>query len=303
MSEEKRVFNYNGTEYAVKKPTNEQINKGNEERRRVFNDELSAGTILRDQLDEELRRRKLWSDAREVRYQELRQEVIDGEFKLAKGGISLNKAKEIAIEMREKRAEMVDMLSSRTDLDNNTCEGKADAAKFNYLFTECLVYNETGERYFKEGVSDYDKNQSDPVALLGAPEFFYLLSDTDGVDDRLPENKFLKKYKFANERYELVDKDGRLVDSEGRHIDAFGNYVEWQEDGTSIPVDINGRPLDENGEFNVDHIPFLDEDGQPIDESLFEESSEEEVEEVEEEKPKRRTRRKAKAKTEDSVEA
>lgn len=301
MSEEKRVFNYNGTEYAVKKPTNEQINKGNEERRRVFNDELSAGTILRDQLDEELRRRKLWSDAREVRYQELRQEVIDGEFKLAKGGISLNKAKEIAIEMREKRAEMVDMLSSRTDLDNNTCEGKADAAKFNYLFTECLVYNETGERYFKEGVSDYDKNQSDPVALLGAPEFFYLLSDTDGVDDRLPENKFLKKYKFANERYELVDKDGRLVDSEGRHIDAFGNYVEWQEDGTSIPVDINGRPLDENGEFNVDHIPFLDEDGQPIDESLFEESSEEE--EVEEEKPKRRTRRKAKAKTEDSVEA
>ena len=303
MSEEKRVFNYNGTEYAVKKPTNEQINKGNEERRRVFNDELSAGTILRDQLDEELRRRKLWSDAREARYQELRQEVIDGEFKLAKGGISLNKAKEIAIEMREKRAEMVDMLSSRTDLDNNTCEGKADAAKFNYLFTECLVYNETGERYFKEGVSDYDKNQSDPVALLGAPEFFYLLSDTDGVDDRLPENKFLKKYKFANERYELVDKDGRLVDSEGRHIDAFGNYVEWQEDGTSIPVDINGRPLDENGEFNVDHIPFLDEDGQPIDESLFEESSEEEVEEVEEEKPKRRTRRKAKAKTEDSVEA
>ncbi len=300
MSEEKRVFSYNGVEYAVKKPTNEQHDRGNEERRRVFNDELSAGTILRDQLDEELRRRKLWSDARETRYQELRQEVIDGEFKLAKGGISLNKAKEIAIEMREKRSEMVDMLSSRTDLDNNTCEGKADAAKFNYLFTECLVYNETGERYFKEGVSDYNKNQNDPVALLGAPEFFYLLSETDGVDDRLPENKFLKKYKFANERYELVDKDGRLVDSEGRHIDAFGNYVEWQEDGTSVPVDVNGRPLDENGEFNVDHIPFLDEDGQPIDESLFEESSEEEVEE---EKPKRRTRRKAKAKTEDSVEA
>lgn len=285
---DRRVFEYDGEKYAVRRPTMQELTKANEMRRKTFNEELAAGTMLRDQLDEELRKRKLWSDDREARYQLLRKEVVDGEFALAKGGISLNRAKEIAIDMRRKRSEMVNMLSSRTDLDSNTCEGKADSVRFNFLFANCLVYNDTDEPYFKNGLGDYLLRQEDPVAGIGATEFFYLISESDDVDSKLPENKFLKKYKFANEDFSLVDKDGRLVDTEGKHIDENGNYIKWTSDTDFILVDSNGRALNDEGEFDVEFSGFLDDDGNQIDELLY--SPEEEKP-----KPKRRTRKKAEA--------
>lgn len=295
--ENRRIFEYEGTKYAVRRPTMQELTKANEMRRKTFNEELAAGTMLRDQLDEELRKRKLWSDDREARYQLLRQEVIDGEFALAKGGISLSQAKDIAIDMRRKRAEMVQMLSSRTDLDANTCEGKADSVRFNFLFANCLVYNDTDEPYFKNGLGDYLLNQDGPVPSIGATEFFYLISESDDVDSRLPENKFLKKYKFANEDYNLVDKDGRLIDTDGKHIDENGNYIQWTSDTEFIKVDASGRPLNEQGDFDVEFSGFLDDDGKTIDESLYSDEPKAEAEPEEEEapKPKRRTRKKAEA--------
>ena len=287
--DDRRVFEFNGEKYAVRRPTMQELTKANEMRRKTFNEELAAGTMLRDQLDEELRKRKLWSDDREARYQLLRQEVVDGEFALAKGGISLNQAKEIAIDMRRKRAEMVNMLSSRTDLDANTCEGKADSVRFNFLFANCLVYNDTDEQYFKNGLGDYLLRQEDPVATVGATEFFYLISESDDVDSKLPENKFLKKYKFANEDFNLVDKDGKLVDTDGKHIDENGNYIKWTSDTEYIMVDSSGRPLNSEGEFDVEFSGFLDDDGNSIDESLYSEEKQEKP------KPKRRTRKKAQA--------
>jgi len=293
--EDRRVFTVEGKGYAVRMPTMQELVKANELRRKTFNEELTAGTLLRDQLDEELRKRKLWSDDREARYQALRQEVIDAEYQLARGGISLKQAKDIAISMRRKRQEMVEMLSSRTDLDSNTCEGKADAIRFNFLFANCLVYNDTEEPYFKQGLNEYMLRQEDPVALVGASEFFYLISETDDVDSKLPENKFLKKYKFANENYHLVDESGRLVDTDGKHIDEMGNYIKWISDEEYVKVDVDGREIDEQGEFIVEHEPFLDDSGKPIDESIYEEKEEEPEAEEEKPKPKRRTRKKATA--------
>lgn len=294
--EDRRVFEVDDVKYAVRRPTMQELTKANEMRRKTFNEELAAGTMLRDQLDEELRKRKLWSDDRESRYQILRQEVIDGEYKLAKGGISLSDAKEIAISMRRKRAEMVEMLSSRTDLDSNTCEGKADSVRFNFLFANCLVYNDTDEQFFKNGLGDYLLNQDSPVAAVGATEFFYLISDSDDVDSKLAENKFLKKYKFANEDYNLVDDNGRLVDTEGKHIDEFGNYIKWTSDTEFVKVDVNGRALNDDGDFEVEFEGFLDDSGKVIEESDYSDTPKlEEVKAEEKPKPKRRTRKKAEA--------
>tara|TARA_R100001163_G_scaffold1295_3_gene1975 strand:- start:16646 stop:17557 length:912 start_codon:yes stop_codon:yes gene_type:complete len=294
--EDRRVFEVDGVKYAVRRPTMQELTKANEMRRKTFNEELAAGTMLRDQLDEELRKRKLWSDDRESRYQILRQEVIDGEYKLAKGGISLSDAKEIAISMRRKRSEMVEMLSSRTDLDSNTCEGKADSVRFNFLFANCLVYNDTDEQFFKNGLGDYLLNQEDPVAGAGATEFFYLISDSDDVDSKLAENKFLKKYKFANEDYNLVDDNGRLVDTEGKHIDEFGNYIKWTSDTEFVKVDVNGRALNDDGDFEVEFEGFLDDSGKVIEESDYSDTPKpEKVKAEEKPKPKRRTRKKAEA--------
>ena len=297
IEDERRTFEVDGKEYAVRIPKIQDIKEANELRSKTFNESLSRGDLLRDQLESELRKRNLWTDDREMEYQTLRREVLDGEFRLQKGGIKLKRAKELALEMSEKRAKMVDLLSSRTDLDSNTCEGKADAARFNYLFSCCLVYDEDDEAYFPNKLDDYLENQEDPVALAGATEFYYLISGSDTLDDNLPENIFLKKFKFVDEKLRLVDPEGRLVDVDGKHIDENGLYIKWQEDGTSYNVDANGRKVTDEGKFEVASSPFLDDDGKPVDESQF-------TDDEEEKKPKKtRAKLKKKVKVVEETEA
>lgn len=297
IEDDRRTFEVDGKEYAVRIPKIQDIKEANELRSKTFNESLSRGDLLRDQLESELRKRNLWTDDREMEYQTLRREVLDGEFRLQKGGIKLKRAKELALEMSEKRAKMVDLLSSRTDLDSNTCEGKADAARFNYLFSCCLVYDEDDEAYFPNKLDDYLENQEDPVALAGATEFYYLISGSDTLDDNLPENIFLKKFKFVDEKLRLVDPEGRLVDVDGKHIDENGLYIKWQEDGTSYNVDANGRKVTDEGKFEVASSPFLDDDGKPVDESQF-------TDDEEEKKPKKtRAKRKKKVKVVEETEA
>jgi len=259
-----RTFEVGGKKYKVVKPTLEVLNEATKLRSRTFNEALQAGDMLREQLEDQLKKRNLWNDDLEIEYQTLRKEVVRLTTILTKGGINLNQARDIALDVANKRARMVDMLSSRSSLDSNSCEGKADAARFNYLFANCLVYNDTDVKYFPNGLVDYLLNQEDPVAAAGATEFYYLISNSEDPTDDLVENKFLKQYKFVDEEYRLIDKEGRLIDNEGKHIDEEGYYIEWLEDGTSRRVDVNGNIVNSDGTPELEFTPFLDDDGNPV---------------------------------------
>jgi hypothetical protein len=294
MAKEKKIkqkqeFEVNDKMYAVRRPKVEEIRKANEVRSKAFNEALQRGDMLREQLESELRKRKLWSDSREESYQALRKKVLDGEYKLKAGGIKLSRAKKVALEMADARAEMISLLSSRTDLDSNTCEGKADAARFNYLFAVCLVYDDNGEPYFENGLDDYLLNQDDAVAAAGASHFYYLLSGSDDVDNQLPENQFLQRFSFVNDDNNLVDEDGKLVNREGKHVDENGSLIRWIDDENFEGVDTEGRTVNDEGDYDVDFKPFLDDGGDPI-----EEPEEEDSEEEEEESPKKKAPRKKK---------
>lgn len=263
-----RTFTIAEVEYAVRVPTVVEIDEANELRAKTFNEALQRGDLLRDQLEIELRKRELWTNDMEMKYQTLRREILDNEFALQKGGIKLSHARSLAITMANKRQEMVDMLSSRTELDSNTCEGKADAARFNCLFASCLVYKETGKPYFEHKLKSYLEDQNTLVAQKGATEFYYLISGHENVDNVLPENVFLQKFNFVDEKLRLIDSEGRLINQDGKHIDMFGNTIRYKEDGTYDLVDVEGRPVVEEG-YAVEHSPFLDEDGSNIDEATF----------------------------------
>jgi len=81
-------------------------------------------------------------------------------------------------------------------------------------------------------------------------------------EKRLPENEFLKKYKFVDDQLNYIDKKGRRVDSEGRLVNEDGRYI--NEDGKL--VDIEGNLVDEEGNYIVEFTPFLDDEGKPIEE-------------------------------------
>lgn len=286
-----RTFVVDGVEYKVIKPSLSVINEAAKIRSRIFNESLQSGDMLRDQLEDQLRKRNLWNDELEIEYQTLRKEVVRLSNVLRKGGIKLSEAKAIALDVSKKRQRMVEMLSSRSSLDSNTCEGRADAARFNYLFAHSLVYSDSGEQYYKNGLADYLLQQDDPVSVAGATQFYYLISDSDDPTDQLVENKFLKQYKFVDEKYRLIDAQGRLVDESGRHIDEDGFFVQWLDDGTSRRVDPDGNPINEEGLPEFEFAPFLDDEGQPV---LLEDGQ------TTEEKPKKRTPRKRQTEKADS---
>lgn len=248
------------TEFLIRSPSLSDQREGQKIYNQAFSDAVKSGCIVRGRLNDLLKEQGLWDDQKEQRMNTIQQKLIDKEKELAKGGISLKAAKKIALDMKELREDLRDLISVRTNLDNHTAEGQADNARFNYLVSCCLVYKDSKKPYFN-GYEDYLNRASELVAIRGAQILANILYGLENdYEKKLPENKFLVKYKLVDDKLRLVNKDGKLVDADGRLIDENGRYINEQ----GKYVDINGNLVDDTGEYIVDFKPFLDDDGKPI---------------------------------------
>jgi len=247
-------------EYLVRSPTLENQREAQKVYNQAFTDAIKSKSVVRAKLDDLLEDQGLWNDEKQAKFTELQRELLDGEKRLAKGGFSLNEAKDLAIKMKSVRDEIRDLISVRTSLDNHSAEGQADNSRFNYLVSVCLVYNDTKQPVYKN-MEEYLNSSTEKVAIMGAQNLANMLYGLDNdYESNLPENKFLKKFKFIDEKLRLVDKKGRLIDKEGRLIDESGRFINEEGDF----VDKFGNKVDKDGEYVVDSEPFLDDDGNPI---------------------------------------
>jgi len=247
-------------DFLVKTPSLQDQREGQKVYNQAFTDAIKSKSVVRAKLDDLLQEQGLWDDDKQAKFSALKQELLDGEKKLAKGGFSIKEAKDLALKMRLIREEIRELISVRTSLDNHSAEGQADNARFNYLVSVCVVYKDTNQPYFKN-LEDYLNSADNPVAMKGAQTLATMIYGLDNnFEKTLPENKFLHKYKFVDEKLRLVDKKGRLVDAEGRLVDDTGRYIDEQGNY----VDKFGNKVDKDGEFVLDSQPFLDEDGNPI---------------------------------------
>lgn len=247
-------------DFVVRAPSLQDQREASKIYNQSFSDAIKAKAIVRAKIDEILKEQGLWDDTKQIEFDRLQKEILERERVLAKGGISLNKAKNIALEIRKLRAEIRELISVKTSLDNNTAEGQADNARFNYLVSVCTVYKDNNQPYFKS-MEDYLDRSADIVALKAAQTLANMLYGLNNdYEYNLPENKFLKDYKFVDDKLRLINKEGHLVDEEGRLIDESGRYID--KDGNF--VDKFGYRIDKDGDYVVDAQPFLDDDGNPI---------------------------------------
>jgi hypothetical protein len=247
-------------EYLVRSPSLDNQREAQKVYNQAFTDAIKSKSVVRAKLDDLLEDQGLWNDEKQAKFTELQRELLEGEKRLAKGGFSLNEAKDLAIKMKSVRDEIRELISVRTSLDNHSAEGQADNSRFNYLVSVCLVYNDTKQPVYKN-MEEYLNSSTDKVAIMGAQHLANMLYGLDNdYESNLPENKFLKKFKFVDDKLRLVDKKGRLIDREGRLIDETGRFLD--ESGNF--VDKFGNQVDKDGEYLVDSEPFLDENGKPI---------------------------------------
>jgi hypothetical protein len=247
-------------EFLVRSPSLNDQREAQKVYNQAFTDAVKSKSVVRAKLDDLLQDQGLWNDEKQAKFTGLQRELLEGEKKLAKGGFSLNEAKDLAVKMRRIREDIRDLISVRTSLDNHSAEGQADNARFNYLVSACLVYNDTKQTYFLN-MEDYLNRAGEQIATLAAQNLANMLYGLDNdYESTLPENKFLKKYRFVDEKLRLIDKKGRFIDSEGRLIDEAGRFI----DDSGNFVDKFGNRVDAQGEYVVESKPFLDDDGNPV---------------------------------------
>lgn len=247
-------------EFLIKSPSLNDQREAQRIYNQAFSDAVKSGCIVRGRLEDLLKEQGLWDDNKQLKMNTIQQQLMDHEKTLARGGISLNAAKKVAIQMKTLREELRDLISVRTNLDNHTAEGQADNARFNYLVSCCLVYKDSKKPYFN-GYEDYLNRASDIVAIRGAQILANMLYGLDNdYEKKLPENKFLVKYKLVDDNLRFINKDGKYVDADGRLVDEFGRFINDKGEY----VDKDGNPVDANGDYVVEFKPFVDDNGQPI---------------------------------------
>jgi hypothetical protein len=253
VNEEEKTF-------TVRSPSLNDQREAQKVYNQAFTDAIKSKSVVRAKMDDLLEEQGLWNDGKQKEYTDLQKELLEGERKLAKGGFALSEAKKMALRMREVRNKIRELISVRTSLDNHSAEGQADNARFNYLVSVCVVYKDSEKKYF-DSLEDYMGRIDDPVALAGAQKLANMIYGLDNnFEKNLPENKFLRKYKFVNDKLRFIDKQGRTVDSEGRLVDETGRYI----NDTGEFIDKEGNRVDAEGEYVVDAQPFLDDEGNPV---------------------------------------
>lgn len=248
-------------EFTIKSPSLADQRESQKVYNQAFSDAVKSGCIVRARLDDLLKEQGLWDDNKQIKFNTIQQELLDYEKTLARGGINLKMAKEIAIKMKTLRDDLRDLISVRTNLDNHTAEGQADNARFNYLISACLVYSSNKDKKYFQDYAEYLSRASEPIAIKAAQVLANMLYGLDNdYEKKLPENKFLIKYKFVDDKLRLVNNNGQLVDSEGRLVDENGRFINEQ----GKYVDKNGNLVDENGDYLLEFKPFTDDNGNPI---------------------------------------
>lgn len=287
MSDNKRTFEVDGKEYAINRPNAALSEESNLEYTRVFSKAVKAGALLKDAILNKMREQGLWSDEKEMEYLTEIRNLNELEKKLKKGGIKLSEAKNIAFDMSRKRERLQSLISQKNKLDNNSAEGQAETARFNFLLVNCLVYNNGGERVYRD-VDDFLGKQSTDVAIKASEtlaNMWYGLSED--YEKTLPENKFLKKFEFVDDDLRLINEKGELVNEVGKRVDELGMLID--EDGNR--VDYEGDPINKDGEYDFGDVVYLNEDGEPIgEESDSNETSESDEKSESEEKPQPKKR-------------
>ena len=282
--------------FCVKPPSREDL----EESDRMYackigsllKSEKSGDLLLRDQLDKFLQREGIWTDQDEADIDEINTNIKAKLTKLRKGGLKLSEGREICIQILEHRSQMAIVRSKRRSFDESTVEYIAEQEKIDYLIFADTVGADNGNRCW-ESFEDMKSDKDNSVYAAAATKMYeFVFGVDDQFEQRLPENRWLKKYSFINEDLRFTNrKTGDLVDRKGDPV-------------STDQLDILDQFNDIQGEI-ISEEPFIDDDtNEPVEEEDLGDIDAKEEEsddiqpkaEVEKPKAKKKTNRKRRTK-------
>ena len=239
-------------EIYVTRPSNAIARQAEIFRIKQFNKHIADGLLTRRQCKLQMKKLGEWTDKEEAEELRINWEIQNLEKQLYRGdGNSkpkLSEGKNIAIKIRQLRAELRDFISAKMAVEANSAENIADDEKFDFLVAHCTFYKENHKKVYNS-FEAYNERSADNLAYVAASALAQLMYNiTDDFEEQLPENKFLVKFGLVNEDLSLIDpNNGKTVDLEGKRIDDEGYYL--NEEGER--VDSEGNKIEENGLYEL----------------------------------------------------
>jgi hypothetical protein len=254
--EEKR-FTFNDKEYVIRPANAHASVEAQKVYNKTFKRAIEEGAILKKSLEDHMRRQGLWDDAKQEEYELLIKKSADIEYKIKTG--QYKKASEVrdkSIELKRIRSELSSLLMVRNSMDSNTADGQADNERFFYLITACVYDYETQKPVYTS-LDDYHEKADTELAVKCASEFAnFAYGLEENFEDKLIENKLLKKLGLLNDKGQLTNKHGQRVDLEGNLLNEEGARID--KDGNRI--DINNNPVIDDSV--IDTLEFEDDLGE-----------------------------------------
>ena len=212
----------------LRQPTAQNYRDSQVQYNETFRKALDSGALLRQKLTDYMTEQGIWDKDKQDKNDKFIEDISAREEALKGGGIRLSKAKEIALELRELRAEFRELLSEKNAMDANSAEGQADNARFSELIRLCILDPATKTPRFPDQ-NAYDKNADEPWVAEAAAELAGMIYGLDpDYDKNLEENKFLKEFKFVDEELRFLNDEGHFVDSDGRLINEDGRFIAYR---------------------------------------------------------------------------
>ncbi len=232
----------------VKKPNAHLINKAQKIGAKVWTESVKDGLFTKVSLNDFMKENGIWDDHKEEEQNTITENIKLLERQIALGvdgrKLKVSEGKRKAIEIRQLRIKLRQLISEKIALEANTAEGLADNAKFNFLVANC-TYDAGGQKVYKS-LDDYDENSDDEVAFAAAATLGQMMYNLDNsYEEELPENQFLKQFNLVDEDLSLVDKSGNRVDVDGTKVNDKGWLV--NDDGERI--DRDGNLLNDQGQI------------------------------------------------------
>jgi hypothetical protein len=254
--EEKR-FTFNDKEYVIRPANAHASVEAQKVYNKTFKRAIEEGAILKKSLEDHMRRQGLWDDSKQEEYELLLKKSADIEYKIKTG--QYKKASEVrdkSIELKKIRSELSSLLMVRNSMDSNTADGQADNERFFYLITACVYDYETQKSVYTS-LDDYHEKADTELAVKCASEFAnFAYGLEENFEDKLIENKLLKKLGLLNDKGQLTNKQGQRVDLEGNLLNEEGARID--KEGNRI--DINNNPVIDDSV--IDTLEFEDDLGE-----------------------------------------
>lgn len=260
MMKDLKTIIINEKEYTLKRPDKKCINEAQIVYSKAWMDAIKAGSLVRTKLEEYLAENGIWTAQKESQYQSALKKIEDKTAQLVGGKMSLKNGRKLSLEIKRLRLELRDLLVERTSYDSLSAESIAENVRFDFLVSQCIY---EGDRPLFSSLDDYNARcEEDWISNLVSEFASVMYELNDDYESSLPENKFLTKFKFVDDKGRLVNKDGHLISVDEnnieRLIDENGRYVAYTENGESYFVNKDGERV-----LTVEDAEFFDDEDNP----------------------------------------